>query len=81
MDPENPSIRRSVTDSVGVFDGELRLSCQTLVVAVQGGTVLSLPDAAQTDKCGPRTYDTFLVYLIEESLAINKVQITAEGHR
>jgi hypothetical protein len=77
--PENPCFWRSFSHPVGVFDGELRLPCQMLVVALQGTIVL--PDTAQADKRRPRArYGTSLVDLIEECLAIDEVGVAAEGH-
>jgi hypothetical protein len=42
---------------------------------------LHIPDAAQADKRSPRAwYGTFLVDLIENCLAIDKIGVATEGH-
>jgi hypothetical protein len=49
VDPENPRLGRSISDSVRVFDGKLRLSSKKSAVD-NPQTILDSPDATQADK-------------------------------
>ena len=64
VDPEDPRFGRSLSGSVGILDGKLRLSAQESV-AVIWSLVCNLPNTAEADECCPRPWNsTFLLYPI-----------------
>src|ERR1700759_3920802 len=56
MHPENPRFWRSVSDSVGMFDGELRLSCSRLAAVVYCITILTQRRLAQQAQSKSRVW-------------------------
>jgi hypothetical protein len=72
-------LRRPVTDPIGVFDGELRLSAQELAVIIW--LLRYPPDAAKAEEGGPRSWHSTLpVNLVQQCSALDKMYIATERH-